>query len=71
MTNLEQTWRAWRVLSRADRARFLVMLREAYSREHEAQRDAEHTPGMWGWPPGPQFGSQIQPPGPAAHATAH
>lgn len=36
MTNLEQTWRAWRSLSRADRARFLVMLRETYSREREA-----------------------------------
>ncbi|MGF6307127.1 hypothetical protein ABIB82_007016 [Bradyrhizobium sp. i1.8.4] len=36
MTSLEQTWRLWRVLSRADRARFLAMLREVYRREREA-----------------------------------
>jgi hypothetical protein len=38
MTELEQTWRAWRALSRADPARFLMMLREAYSREREMAR---------------------------------
>ncbi|KWV50490.1 hypothetical protein AS156_14290 [Bradyrhizobium macuxiense] len=36
MSSLEQTWRAWRGLSRADRARFLSLLREAYSRERQA-----------------------------------
>jgi hypothetical protein len=35
MTDLEQTWRAWRALSRADRARFLTLLRETYARERE------------------------------------
>jgi hypothetical protein len=36
MTKLDRAWWAWRELSRADRARFLAMLREAYSREREA-----------------------------------
>jgi hypothetical protein len=35
MTNLEQAWRAWRGLSRTDRARFLILLREAYARQRE------------------------------------
>jgi hypothetical protein len=38
MTKLEQVWRQWETLSRADRARFLMMLREAYSREREMAR---------------------------------
>lgn len=36
MTALEQVWRGWRALSRADRARFLIMLRDAYARDREA-----------------------------------
>lgn len=36
MSALEQVWRGWRTLSRADRARFLIMLRDAYAREREA-----------------------------------
>lgn len=35
MTALEQVWRGWQALSRADRARFLIMLRDAYGRERE------------------------------------
>jgi uncharacterized protein YjiS (DUF1127 family) len=38
MASLEQVWREWRALSRADRARFLMMLREAYGREREMAR---------------------------------
>lgn len=36
MTSLDQVRQAWRALSRADRARFLMMLRDAYAREREA-----------------------------------
>jgi hypothetical protein len=36
MTKLDRAWWAWRELSKADRARFLTFLREAYSREREA-----------------------------------
>ncbi|MDA9503475.1 hypothetical protein XI09_01190 [Bradyrhizobium sp. CCBAU 11386] len=36
MTNLDQVWQAWRALSRADRARFLTLLREAHGRERKA-----------------------------------
>lgn len=36
MTNLDQVWQAWRALSRVDRARFLIMLRDAYARDREA-----------------------------------
>ena len=36
MTKLDRAWWAWRELSRTDRARFLIMLREAYCREREA-----------------------------------
>lgn len=32
MNRLELAWSAWRALSRAERAQFLVLLREAYSR---------------------------------------
>lgn len=39
MSALEQVWRGWRTLSRADRARFLIMLRDAYAREREADLD--------------------------------
>lgn len=38
MTTVEQVWRGWRALSRADRAQFLVMLRQAYSAEREMAR---------------------------------
>jgi hypothetical protein len=31
MTKLEQTWRAWRALSRPDRSKFLSMLRATYA----------------------------------------
>lgn len=40
MTNLDQAWSAWRALSRAERAQFLVLLREAYGREREARARA-------------------------------
>lgn len=33
MTELERAWRAWRVLSRTDRARFLALFRGAYAQE--------------------------------------
>jgi hypothetical protein len=36
MTNLQQAWGAWRTLSQAERARFLMLLRETYAREREA-----------------------------------
>jgi hypothetical protein len=36
MTKLDRAWWGWRALSKADRARFLTSLREAYSREREA-----------------------------------
>ncbi len=36
MSRLELAWSAWRGLSGADRVRFLSLLRETYSREHEA-----------------------------------
>jgi hypothetical protein len=36
MTKLEQTWRACRVLSRADRSKFLSMLRATYAEERAA-----------------------------------
>jgi hypothetical protein len=36
MTDLERTWRLWKSLSRADRARFLVLLRETPCQEREA-----------------------------------
>ncbi len=36
MTKLDRACWAWRELSKADRARFLAMLREAYCREREA-----------------------------------
>ena len=35
MNKLDRAWWAWRELSKADRARFLTMLREAYSQERE------------------------------------
>ncbi len=36
MTNLDRAWWAWRALSKAERARFLVLFREAYLRERAA-----------------------------------
>ncbi|MGY4287745.1 hypothetical protein ACVWXO_006965 [Bradyrhizobium sp. LM2.7] len=36
MTKLDQAWWAWRALSKAERAQFLVLLREAYGRERAA-----------------------------------
>lgn len=35
MSDLERTWRLWLTLSRPDRARFLAMLKSAYSAERE------------------------------------
>ncbi len=35
-SRLETAWRAWRSLSSVDRARFLILLREAYARQREA-----------------------------------
>ena len=35
MTNLEQVWRAWKALSRRDRAVFLTLLRQDYARQRE------------------------------------
>lgn len=36
MTRLDWAWRDWQTLSKGDRARFLTLLREAYSRERDA-----------------------------------
>jgi hypothetical protein len=36
MTKLDRAWWAWQALSGADRARFLMLLRETYCREREA-----------------------------------
>jgi hypothetical protein len=36
MTKLDRALWAWRELSRADRARFLMLLRETYCQEREA-----------------------------------
>lgn len=38
MTELEQTWRAWRLLSAPDQRQFLTLLREAYARQRETAR---------------------------------
>ena len=37
MTNLEYAWRAWRRLSRTDRAKFLALLKAAYAEERMAR----------------------------------
>lgn len=36
MTELERAWRAWRVLSRRDRAVFLSLLRQSYAQQRAA-----------------------------------
>jgi len=36
MSELERAWRAWRVLSRPDRVRFLALFRGAYAQERAA-----------------------------------